>query len=272
MNWPDLFSATGLPLRAAAGFLIRSPYSGLDATLIFFLPLVRFSKLLRYFEIFRLLSEAMYKSVEALPFLSYLAAIITFTAATGLFLVEERSNIPSMPHSLWLAIVTMTTVGYGDFFPTTTEGYVIASFLTFTSMLFSALPVGIIGHEFMDCWRSRSQVLLITRLRKNLEKWGYSSQDVRVLFEHVDEDGDGTLSLAEFLELIHQMRIGISFDKAFKIFTIFDDDQNDALDYHEFLKHIFPKEYVRTQLTRCDRRSKAKAVKALGNLAPKDDQ
>ena len=179
MNWPDLFSATGLPLRAAAGFLIRSPYSGLDATLIFFLPLVRFSKLLRYFEIFRLLSEAMYKSVEALPFLSYLAAIITFTAATGLFLVEERSNIPSMPHSLWLAIVTMTTVGYGDFFPTTTEGYVIASFLTFTSMLFSALPVGIIGHEFMDCWRSRSQVLLITRLRKNLEKWGYSSQDVR---------------------------------------------------------------------------------------------
>ena len=86
MNWPDLFSATGLPLRAAAGFLIRSPYSGLDATLIFFLPLVRFSKLLRYFEIFRLLSEAMYKSVEALPFLSYLAAIITFTAATGLSL------------------------------------------------------------------------------------------------------------------------------------------------------------------------------------------
>ena len=31
-------------------------------------------------------------------------------------------------------------------------------------------------------------------------------------------------------------------DKAFKIFTIFDDDQNDSLDYHEFLKHIFPKE------------------------------
>ena len=181
LNWPDLFSATGLPLRAAAGFMVgpSSSRESLDVLLLFFLPLVRFFKLLRYFEIFRLLSEAMYRSVEALPFLSYLAAIITLTAATGLFLAEDRSNIPSMQHSLWLSVVTMTTVGYGDFFPTTAWGYAIASVLTFVSMLFSALPVGIIGHEFMDCWRSRSQVLLITRLRKNLEKWGYSSHDVR---------------------------------------------------------------------------------------------
>ena len=82
----------------------------------------------------------MVKTVEALPFLSYLAAIITLSAGTGLFLVEARSNIPTMQHSLWLAIVTMTTVGYGDFFPTTSGGYVIASMLTFVSMLFSALP------------------------------------------------------------------------------------------------------------------------------------
>ncbi|CAE7748344.1 DNAH12 [Symbiodinium pilosum] len=40
----------------------------------------------------------------------------------------------------------MTTVGYGDFFPRSAAGYVIASVLTFVSMLFSALPVGIIGH------------------------------------------------------------------------------------------------------------------------------
>lgn len=31
---------------------------------------------------------------------------------------EERSNIPSIYHAMWLAIVTMTTVGYGDYFPT----------------------------------------------------------------------------------------------------------------------------------------------------------
>lgn len=31
---------------------------------------------------------------------------------------EDRGNIPTIYHAMWLAIVTMTTVGYGDYFPT----------------------------------------------------------------------------------------------------------------------------------------------------------
>ena len=39
-------------------------------------------------------------------------------------------------HSVWLALVTMTTVGYGDFAPKSTSGYVITSILTVVSVLF----------------------------------------------------------------------------------------------------------------------------------------
>ena len=45
-------------------------------------------------------------------------AVICLSSATMMYLVESRSNIPSIYHAMWLAIVTMTTVGYGDYFPT----------------------------------------------------------------------------------------------------------------------------------------------------------
>ena len=47
--------------------------------------------------------------------------------------------------------------------------------------LFLAMPVGIIGYEFTCCWQSRDRVLLITKVRKCLEKWGYSAKDVPCL-------------------------------------------------------------------------------------------
>lgn len=43
-------------------------------------------------------------------------------AAVFVFVAKDRKNIPSMPHSLWLALVTMTTVGYGDYYPTSLAG------------------------------------------------------------------------------------------------------------------------------------------------------
>ena len=64
--------------------------------------------------------------------------------------------------------------GYGDYYPKSLLGYIVASILTFVSVLFLALPVGIIGNEFTACWQSRHQVLLKTRVRKCLLKWGYT--------------------------------------------------------------------------------------------------
>eukprot|EP00913_Durusdinium_trenchii_P003180 g2940.t1 len=61
----------------------------------------------------------------------------------------------------------------------TLAGYLVVSFLSFVSVLFLALPVGIIGHEFTASWNSRHKVLLITKVRKCLEKWGYSAKDVK---------------------------------------------------------------------------------------------
>eukprot|EP00435_Cladocopium_sp_Y103_P022494 s2503_g5.t1 len=124
--------------------------------------------------------------------------------------------------------------------------------LTFTSVLFLSLPVGIIGHEFTRSWQIRGQVLLKNRIRRCMLKWGYSSKDLRLLIEYVDVNCDGMLALTEsgqkhieFLELMRQMRIGISAQSAIDLFMAFDDDSNGYIDYDEFLRQIFPEEYVK---------------------------
>eukprot|EP00913_Durusdinium_trenchii_P014054 g13195.t1 len=141
-----------------------------------------------------------------------------------------------MSQSIWLAVVTMTTVGYGDFVPKTLGGYVVVFALTLLSVWFLALPVGIIGALHFDWgWlRGSFVVLVMTRTRKCLEKWGYTSAGLSLLFSYVDE----------FLELMRQLRIGIDKDTAISVFQLFDDDHSGSIAYNEFLRHIFPEEYV----------------------------
>lgn len=249
LNWGDMLSALGLPVLASIGFAQHLPDSYVERSihkfLLLFLPLCRFLKLLRYFESFRLLVDAFAKSAEALPVLTYLMTFIVLFFATGIYLVEERDTIPSMPHSLWLALVTMTTVGYGDYYPKSLSGYLVCSCLTFVSVLFLALPVGIIGHEFNKSWQKRTEMLLKTRMRNCLAKWGYGASDVEILIEYADADGDGHLVLGEFIELVRQMRIGVNIETAAKLFHMLDSNRNGFLERSELLRNIFPDEYVK---------------------------
>ena len=252
LNAPDVLSIVGLPLRACLISVVQPSheYDVLRTVLYYFLPLVRFLKLLRRFDTIRLLTEACRNSLESLPVLAYIVALITLAAATGIYLLEPVDNIPSMPHALWLAIVTMTTVGYGDFYPISLGGYLMVSLLTFVSMIFLALPVGIIGYEFTQAWKQREQMLLMMRIRRSLVKWSYDANDMNILFQYADSDGDGCLNLTEFVELVRQMRIGLSVDHAVQIFALYHDESQGTMSFAELLRDIFPEEYLRDQQER----------------------
>lgn len=70
--------------------------------------------------------------------------------------VDSLGNSPfvSIPGSLWWALVTSTTVGYGDNgnFPTTPVGKAIAAFAIIWSLCVLALPIGVIGSNFEKVW------------------------------------------------------------------------------------------------------------------------
>ena len=56
------------------------------------------------------------------------------------------TKFKTIPESIWWAINTMTTVGYGDMTPTSTEGKIFGAFCATCSILILALPVSVIGN------------------------------------------------------------------------------------------------------------------------------
>jgi hypothetical protein len=60
----------------------------------------------------------------------------------------EESPFRSILHSCWAVMTTITTVGYGDMFPTSTPGKVISSFSMVIGLLVVALPITVIGGAF----------------------------------------------------------------------------------------------------------------------------
>eukprot|EP00012_Vannella_robusta_P007908 CAMPEP_0206204052 /NCGR_PEP_ID=MMETSP0166-20121206/13265_1 /ASSEMBLY_ACC=CAM_ASM_000260 /TAXON_ID=95228 /ORGANISM="Vannella robusta, Strain DIVA3 518/3/11/1/6" /LENGTH=293 /DNA_ID=CAMNT_0053623547 /DNA_START=281 /DNA_END=1163 /DNA_ORIENTATION=+ len=62
----------------------------------------------------------------------------------------KKSPYQSIPHSIWWSIVTMTTVGYGDTFPITPTGKLVAGFTMIFGLLLLAFPVGVLGTQFAE--------------------------------------------------------------------------------------------------------------------------
>lgn len=66
---------------------------------------------------------------------------------------EKESKFSSIPATIWWAVVSLTTTGYGDMYPITDLGKTLASIIMLTSIAFFALPAGIITAGFIDEFR-----------------------------------------------------------------------------------------------------------------------
>jgi voltage-gated potassium channel len=74
-------------------------------------------------------------------------------------LIEDRSNgFTSIPRSIYWAIVTLTTVGYGDVFPQTPLEQGFAAFIMILGYSIIAIPTGIITVEFDRAFKFRGQI------------------------------------------------------------------------------------------------------------------
>lgn len=112
------------------------------------LRIFRVMKLTRYLVEARALGTAMVESrPKIVVFLTTVLVTVTIVGAT-MYLVEGPENgFTSIPTSMYWAIVTMTTVGYGDISPKTALGQVLASGLMVLGYALIIVPTGIVSAE-----------------------------------------------------------------------------------------------------------------------------
>lgn len=208
--------------------------------LIGVVPILRVLKTLRGFKHFQLLLKALALCIEALPICLFAFGAMTLAFAAMIFMVEPRDNITSFPHAMWLTIVTMTTLGYGDVTPVTTVGYLVISLIVVSSVMFMAMPLGIIGQTFTTVWEDRDRILLVHCVREACRMWGYKPTDIPMLFEWYDDDNSGELALTEFNHMMEDMHIGLTDQRIAQLFGSIDIDGGGTIDAKEFVKVLFP--------------------------------
>ena len=126
------------------------------------LRVLRLAKLGRMSSAWRYIGEAI-SSRRAELFLSLFAGIgLMVFSATLLYLAEgdaQPDKFGSIPRALWWAVATLTTIGYGDIYPVTPIGKLLASVTAVTSIGLIALPTGILAAAFSDAMaRHRERV------------------------------------------------------------------------------------------------------------------
>ena len=112
------------------------------------LRMFRVFKLARYLREATILVRALRSSIYKI--IVFFGAVLTLVLVLGtlIYLIEgEEHGFTSIPQSMYWAIVTVTTVGYGDLAPATVPGKLLASVAMLTGYSIIAVPTGIISVE-----------------------------------------------------------------------------------------------------------------------------
>jgi voltage-gated potassium channel len=139
------------------------------AVLPFYLPLVgidlRFLRALRLMRIFRLAKLGRYLGVmslfsavarnkrEELIMTTFVLVLLLVMTSSLMYFVEGAAQpeaFTSIPATMWWAVATLTTVGYGDIYPITAAGRMLGAVVAVLGIGLFALPTAILGSGFVE--------------------------------------------------------------------------------------------------------------------------
>lgn len=156
--------------------------------------LVRLLKLVRYSPALLSLTRVLYQERRALIAALVIMSGLLFLSSSTIYFVERDAQpdaFSSIPASLWWAVTTLTTVGYGDVVPITPLGKMVGGIVMIFGLAFYAIPIGIVASAFSSEIHRRDFVVrygLVARVP---------------LFEDL-----GPEAIAEVSRLLHSIVVG----------------------------------------------------------------
>ncbi len=139
----------------------------------------RFLRIFRVFKLIRCINEAatlmvaMKASRQKITVFMCVVLAIALVMGTLMYMVEgESGGFDSIPSGIYWAIVTMTTVGYGDLAPHTPLGKLLASFLMLIGYSIIAIPTGIVSVEIAQA----NRVAMESRVCPVCSRQGHQSE------------------------------------------------------------------------------------------------
>lgn len=196
-----------LPFYLALFWSLADP---VDLRLLRIFRLFRMFKLIRYSAALDLLFAVLREEASIMLSVTVLLLFLVLFAATGIYLIEhdvQPEAFGSIPRAVWWAVVTLTTVGYGDVVPITPLGKLFGLVVTLAGVGMAAMPAGILASGFIEELRRRRQryrtelrraladrtISLAERehLEKRRHELGLTAEEARALLEEEKQRLEG---------------------------------------------------------------------------------
>jgi voltage-gated potassium channel len=127
--------------------------------------IIRIAKIGRYSSSLRLIFDVLKGKKEELVMAMGLMTILMVLSASLMYYCERDAQpkaFSSIPAALWWTVITMTTIGYGDVYPITLAGKILASFTAILGIGMLAIPTGLLGAGFIEEFQKRKTKTKIT--------------------------------------------------------------------------------------------------------------
>ncbi|KAL5250038.1 hypothetical protein ACHWQZ_G015942 [Mnemiopsis leidyi] len=190
LNWFDFLAIMPFYLELSLGGVMRT--GAMNNNIIMPFKILRIFRITRVLKLIRhsgrliLMIQVLLDCVYELAMLLVIWLMGVFIFGTIMFYIEheqENTKFESIMHSCWWSVVSMSTVGYGDMYPETWGGKLVASILVFVSMVYLALPMTIIVSKFNKAFEKFKP----ENERKRLQQQQQVPQEYRQIEPHDQE-------------------------------------------------------------------------------------